>query len=395
MISTASLESLKKEKTRAAPKSAFLVQKDKFYDRIKVVEEQIKTKVNEQKKINKDLEEREKSSVVREEIKKLMLEKKNKMKEIEELEQEYELVEKDIEEMKQRADSRNNEINKAKEKFPYKNTEEIDRRINRELEVMIESQSFSLKQEKSLLQDISKLTKAKKDFEQFKNTTVNEHKPKINLLKEKLNDVLTRLRQARKERSQIIEKLKPLQSVRDENNVFYERREKNNKEIERLKKEKQDIYQELQEFKKKNENKIKLEKEKREMLNKVKQVERKIEETQKSVKRLEQLSTGENEQIIKCKNLIQFFQSNYLKTSNSTSIISNSSSSLNIRVVEKNENDVAFKRKDDADFYSSMKKEKVSKKSSSNVSSTPAKFTLPMWVIAGLSEVVVAVPTSV
>ena len=125
------------------------------------------------------------------------------------------------------------DMDAQKEKLPFRNVAEIDRRVA-EMEKQLETNSFKLSEERAILQEVSRLKKAKKTLQEMEAGAKGSEGVRFEVAKVKLKEVEESLDAARAELEKVNEELRRIDGVKMEAQVKAADREK---QVERLKAE--------------------------------------------------------------------------------------------------------------------------------------------------------------
>lgn len=138
------------------------------------------------------------------------------------------------------------DLNAARDRLPYRSIAEIDRLIT-EHEHQLETRAFKLSEERQLLQEVSKLKKAKKALQGLETGTAQGPGSELNSLKLKMDSVRAKLQtrddaldQLRTKTDELTEQLKRIDGIRTEHQA---KQANKTKQLDGLKKELETLYE--------------------------------------------------------------------------------------------------------------------------------------------------------
>ncbi len=309
---------------------------------------------------------------------------------------------KDAAELREALKKRSSELKDAKDKLPFKTVPELEARIA-QYEAQLESGNFKLSEEKQIVTEISKLNRAKKALLNLDSNSngndVLSMKARADNLHEKIKARDEQLDTFRSKIDAISSKLDELNGVRKAEKVSKEERQA---QIDKLRKELDEAFESRRKTYEENKAQRAAAFEarlKREVRFKE---ERRCAEIQEKIDDLEERLASYNPESIldkklaECNNMMSFFAQLTLTEQPSAKAAEVSSLAAPVgRNVEVSEDLTKFEvvKKDDNDsfFVGGATKKKGSKKAS-NSSDSLGK--LPIHVLAGLSDLNLAIPSS-
>ena len=295
----------------------------------------------------------------------------------------------------------------AREKLPFKDIAQIEQAI-RLKEQKIEAGGLSLKDEKIILQDISKLHKSKKLVEDLErsDSALKDTKAGIemNLSKKKalLSEKYSGLRTVKDELKKVFEQLDATELNKEEVEARKRRSEEEvtslKSQIDVLYKEKHDTYNKYQKDKEARHEAFLRNQARREEFKKQSELEAKIDEVYKKLRDVDP-STTFDKRLNECVNLANYF-GQFVQTHGEAKIAT-SEPALNVRKpesVSSEEYDLVTPKADRTDIFMPSLAPKSHIKKAAHGTSTESVFSLPklpLHILAGLADLGYAVPKTV
>jgi uncharacterized coiled-coil DUF342 family protein len=321
------------------------------------------------------------------------------------LESEKDKIQEEINGLDESAKKQNELAQAAREKLPFKDIAQIERAI-RSKEQEIESGRLSLKDEKTILQDISKLHKSKKLMDDLErnDSALKDTKTGIemNLNKKKalLNEKYSELKAVKSDLKKVFEQLDATELNKEE---AEKRKKRADEEIVTLKsqidvlyKDKHSTYQQYQKDKETRHEAFLRSQARREEFKKRNDLEDKIDEVYKKLRAVDP-STTFDKRLNECVNLTNYF-GQFVQTHGEAKIAT-SEPVLNVRKPEaasSEEYDLITPKADRTDIFLPVTSKSQAKKSTHTATeSTPSLPKLPLHILAGLADLGYAVPKTV
>lgn len=315
------------------------------------------------------------------------------------------VISKELADVRELLRKKGTDISAQKDKLPFKNPAEIDRLIA-EYEHQLETNAFKLSEERQILQEISKLRKAKRELKSIdgSGSDIGHLKLRLDALRGKLQERDDSLDALRAHQESFSEALRKLDGVRSDQQAKSATRQK---QIEALKRELDDeygkrrtAYAEHKDARRAQQATALKAQARREEMRRRQEIEDKIDELERKLGRLTSDSDVDR-RWNECTNLTAFFSA-YLPKPEAVSAPEASASKTSRQPEAHNEDLVALKPKSERDeefTFMGIKAKKLvkPKKESANAPPTsgqPDLSRLPMPILVALADMSFVPPTS-